>query len=142
MTGGAGEPTWIERRIALRWHDIDALGHVNHTLYLSYMSEARDQIGVTALGPPARQQFVLARIEIDYRAEVGLADEWVMARSSLLRIGTTSIRTLDEVVRPDGVVAARAESVSVLTDRTSSRPRPFTAEERAGLEALLAPGAA
>ena len=99
-------PTWIERRVDLRWHDADQLGHVNHTLYLSFMSEARDRLGVTA-------------------------------RSSLLRVGTSSIRTADEVVRPDGVVAARAEAVTVVTDRVAVRSRPFTPAERAALEALL-----
>lgn len=142
MTGSVGGPRWIERRVDLRWRDVDALGHVNHTIYLAYMSEVRDALGVAALGVHAREQFVLARIEVDYRAEVELDDEWVTARASLLRIGTTSMRTLEEVVRPDGVLAARAESVSVLTDRATSRPRPFTAEERAGLEVLLGPGAA
>lgn len=130
-------PIWIERRVDLRWHDADQLGHVNHTLYLSYMSEARDRLGVTALGPRAMEEFVVARIEIDYLAEVRLADEWVTARSRLLRVGTSSIRTADEVVRPDGTVAAHAESVSVLTDRAALRSRPFTAEERAALEGLL-----
>ena len=137
MTGGVGGPTWIERRVDLRWHDADQLGHVNHTLYLSFMSEARDRLGVTALGPEAMEGFVVARIEIDYLAEVRLLDEWVTARSSLLRVGNSSIRTADEVVRPDGVVAARAEAVSVLTDRVALKSRPFTPGERVALEALL-----
>ena len=137
MTGGVVGPTWIERRVDLRWHDADQLGHVNHTLYLSFMSEARDRLSVAALGPLALMEFVVARIEIDYLSELRLEHEWVTARSSLLRVGNSSIRTADEVVRPDGVVAARAEAVSVLTDRTALKSRPFTPEERAALEALL-----
>ena len=137
MTAGMAGPTWIERRVDLRWHDADQLGHVNHTLYLSFMAEARDRLGVTALGPRAMAELVVVRIEIDYVSEVRLEHEWVTARSSLLRVGTSSIRTADEVVRPDGVVAARAEAVTVVTDRVAVRSRPFTAEERAALEALL-----
>lgn len=131
---------WIERRVPLRWNDADQLGHINHALYLSYMSEARDRLGVAALGPRAVEEFVVAHIEVDYLAEARLVDEWVTARSRLLRIGNSSIRTQDEVVRPDGVVAVRAEAVSVITDREAVRSRPFSDDERAALEALLAPG--
>ena len=131
------EPTWIEQRITLRWNDIDLLGHVNHAVYLSYMGEARDRLGVRALGPGAMQELVIARLEIDYLAEARLSDEWVTARSRLLRIGTSSIRTADEVVRPDGTVVARAETVTVMTDRVALKSRPFTPEERLELEQLL-----
>ena len=137
MTRGMAGPTWIERRVDLRWHDTDQLGHVNHTLYLSFMSEARDRLGVAGLGPLALEGLVVVRIEIDYLSEVRLDHGWVNARSSLLRVGNSSIRTYDEVVRPDGVVAARAEAVTVMTDRETVRSRPFTAAERAALEALL-----
>ena len=128
---------WIEQRITLRWNDIDLLGHVNHAVYLSYLGESRDRLGVAGLGPQAMQELVIVRLEIDYLAEARLADEWVVARSRLLKIGTSSLRTADEVVRPDGVVVARAETVTVLTDRVALKSRPLTAEERAALEQLL-----
>lgn len=131
------EPTWIEQRITLRWNDIDLLGHVNHAVYLSYLGEARDRLGVRALGSGAMQELVIARLEIDYLAEARLSDEWVTARSRLLRIGSSSIRTADEVVRPDGTVVARAETVTVMTDRVALKSRPFTPEERVELEKLL-----
>jgi acyl-CoA thioesterase FadM len=31
-----------ETVVALRWRDMDALGHVNHVVYLTYLEEARD----------------------------------------------------------------------------------------------------
>ena len=141
MTGVAEatgvEPTWFERRVDLRWNDADELGHVNHTLHLAYMSESRYRIAEDTLGADGMKAFVTVRIEIDYLAELHLAHEWVTARSRLLHIGTSSIRTLDEVVRPDGVVAARAEAVSVMTDRATARSRPLSGHERSVLEALL-----
>jgi len=133
----AGGRRWCEHRVGLRWNDADQLGHINHTLYLSYMSESRDRLCTDALGARAVHELVTARIEIDYLLEARLEDEWVTARSRLLRVGSSSLRTLDEVVRPNGEVAARAESVTVMTDRASVRSRPFTAEERAGLERWL-----
>ena len=141
MTGPAPdtgkEPLWFERRVGLRWNDADELGHVNHTLYLAYMAESRYRLGGDALGHAGMKEFVTVRIEVDYLAELYVADEWVTARSRLLHVGTSSIRTLDEIVRPDGVVAARAAAVSVMTDRTTARSRPLTAHERSILESLL-----
>lgn len=128
---------WVQKRIPLRWQDADLLGHVNHTLYLAYMSEARDRLGVAGVGPRGMAEFVVVHMAIDWIAEARLADEWVDARSRLLKVGTSSIRTFDEVVRPDGTVAARAEAVLVMTDRDAVRSRPFTSEERAMLEQLL-----
>ena len=128
---------WVEKPIPLRWHDADMLGHVNHTLYLSFMSEARDRVGVLGLGPRGMEEFVLVHMEIDWVAEATLDDHELTARSRLLSIGTSSLRTYDEVVRPDGEVAARAETVLVATDRETVTSRPFTADERAALERLL-----
>lgn len=133
----AGAPVWIELTVPLRWPDADQLGHVNHAVYLTLMSEARDRLGVAGIGPHAMEQLVVVRMEIEWLAEVRLADREVTARSRLLRIGTSSLRTQDEIARPDGVVAARAEAVLVLTDRDTVKSRPFTAGERAGLERLL-----
>lgn len=133
----APEPRWTEARITLRWNDADLLGHVNHAVYLSYMGEARDRLGVAGLGPSAMRELVIVHLEIDYLAEARLSDEFVVARSRLLSVGNSSLRTADEVVRPDGVVAARAETVTVRTDRSTLKSRPFTAEERAALEAWL-----
>ena len=31
-----------ETVVALRWRDMDAYGHVNHVVYLTYLEEARD----------------------------------------------------------------------------------------------------
>ena len=128
---------WVTKAIPLRWQDADLLGHVNHTLYLAYMSEARDRLGVAGVGPHGMAELVVAHMEIDWLAEARLADEHVIARSRLLRIGTSSFRTHDEVLRPDGTLAARAEAVLVITDRDTVASRPLTPDERAGLERLL-----
>lgn len=134
---GAVAPRWLEQRVSLRWNDADQLGHINHAVYLSYMSEARDRLCAAALGADSVHVLVTVRLEIDYIAEAVLADEWVTARSRLLRIGSSSLRTLDEVVRPNGEVAARAEAVTVMTDRATVSSRAWTAAERAALAEWL-----
>ena len=32
----------FERLVHVRWRDTDALGHVNHAVFLTYLEEARD----------------------------------------------------------------------------------------------------
>ena len=40
-----------EKRIEIRWRDLDALRHVNNAVYATYLEEARDGWFVRALGP-------------------------------------------------------------------------------------------
>ena len=69
-------------RERVRFSDRDALGHVNNAVYSTYLEEARIDIlgGLT--------DFILARVEIDFRSELRDADE-VVVRSRLDRIGRT-----------------------------------------------------
>jgi acyl-CoA thioester hydrolase len=128
-----------ERRIAVRWRDVDALRHVNNAVYATYLEEARDGWLEQALGDDgAMWDYVLARLAIDFRVEVGLGEEAVLARVSLTRIGTSSLTLREEIRMLDGTLAAEAESVIVARDRDTGRSRPLTDAERAKLEATVA----
>jgi acyl-CoA thioester hydrolase len=98
----------FEHRERVRFSDRDALGHVNNAVYSTYLEEAR--IGVLGdLG-----EFILARVEIDFRAELRDARE-VIVRSRLERIGTKSFDLRHEVLA-DGDLVAEAKSVLVAYD--------------------------
>ena len=130
-----------ERRIEVRWRDVDALRHVNNAVYATYLEEARDGWLEQALGDDgAMWDYVLARVAIDFRAEVGLGEEAVLARVSLARIGTSSLTLREEIRKLDGTLAAEAESVIVARDRDTGRSRPLTGPERAALERALTEG--
>jgi acyl-CoA thioester hydrolase len=130
-----------ERRIEVRWRDVDALRHVNNAVYATYLEEARDGWLEQALGDDAAMwDYVLARVAIDFRAEVGLGEEAVLARVSLARIGTSSLTLREEIRKLDGTLAAEAESVIVARDRDSGRSRPLAPAERLRLERALAGG--
>ena len=127
-----------EKRIEVRWRDVDALRHVNNAVYATYLEECRDGWLERALGDDgAMWDYVLARVAIDFRAEVGLGEEAVLARVSLARIGTSSITLREEIRMLDGTLAAEAESVIVARDRETGRSRPLTPPERTKLEAAL-----
>jgi acyl-CoA thioester hydrolase len=131
-----------EKRIEVRWRDVDALRHVNNAVYATYLEECRDGWLEQALGDDAAMwDYVLARVAIDFRREVGLDDEAVVVRTTLARIGTSSMTLREEIRTADGALAAEAESVVVARDRETGRPRPLTPREREKLTVALPPGA-
>ena len=116
---------WIQRE-HVRFRDVDAMGHVNNAVYSTYLEEAR--IGV--LGDLI--DFILARVEIDFRSELRAAEE-VEVRTRCSRVGTKSF-DLEHVIAADGRVVAEAKSVLVSYDyeRGESVPVPDALRERLG----------
>ena len=136
--GSGAQP--LERRIEIRWGDMDAYGHVNNAVYLTYLEEARDAWVQHVLGPVTDTwDFVLAHVEIDYLSELTQADGAILARCACASIGRSSIRTNEEIVKLDGTLSARAASVIVPRDPATGRSRRLTEQERAALDAGLAP---
>jgi acyl-CoA thioester hydrolase len=127
----------LEKRIEIRWRDVDAYGHVNNAVYLNYLEEARDAWVQKVLGPVSGTtwDFVLARVEIDFRAELTQEDGAVIVRCALDRIGRSSVGTREEVRTQDGMLSAEARSVVVPRDPATGRSRPLTDAERGALEA-------
>lgn len=125
----------LERRIEIRWRDVDAYGHVNNAVYLTYLEEARDAWVARVLGPVTDTwHFVLARVEIDYRSELVQEDGAVIVRCRLESIGRSSVRTREEIVKLDGTVSAVASAVTVPRDPVTGASRPLSDGERQALE--------
>jgi acyl-CoA thioester hydrolase len=125
--------TVFEHQVSVRWRDVDGLGHVNHAVFLTYLEEGRDAFYVQVLGRDPH--YVVARVEIDLRAEVRYADRRLRVRVGVERVGTTSLTTRETIVTPAGVTAAEARVVSVLWDSAARKPLPFADDERARLTA-------
>jgi acyl-CoA thioester hydrolase len=127
----------LEKRIEIRWRDVDAYGHVNNAVYLNYLEEARDAWVQAVLGAVSGStwDFVLARVEIDFRAELTQDDGAVIVRCTLDRIGNSSVGTREMVRKQDGTISAEARSVVVARDPGTGRSRPLTDAEREALEA-------
>ena len=126
-----------EKRIEVRWRDVDNYGHVNNAVYLTYLEEVRDEWLGGRLGDPDEiWNWVLARVEIDYRRGLALADDVAVASCRLDRVGNSSLTTHEEVRTADGELVAEARAVLVARDRESGRSRPLTAVERAAFEGL------
>jgi len=118
----------VEREVDVRWRDTDAMGHVNHVVFLTYLEEGRDAFYAQVLGDPF---YVVVRLEIDLRAEVLHKDRRVTVRVEAERVGTTSLTTRETIVGSAGELAAQARVVTVRWDPGERKPVPFSDEERA-----------
>ena len=123
----------FEHPVDVRWRDVDALGHVNHAVFLTYLEEGRDAFFTQTLG--VDPLYVVVRIELDLRAEVRYLDRRVTVRIEVELLGTTSLTTRETILTPSKA-AAEARVVTVRWDAGLRKPVPFSQAERDQLTEL------
>jgi YbgC/YbaW family acyl-CoA thioester hydrolase len=124
-----------ELRIATRWTDFDALGHLTHAAYPVFLDEARDALLTAAIGPFADWPSVIAHLSIDFEHEVRHPAPAVTVRTRVTAVGRTSVTFEQQVLAPDGEVAATARAVVVAFDGQTRGAREIGDRDRAALEA-------
>jgi acyl-CoA thioester hydrolase len=125
----------FEYPVNVRWRDVDALGHVNHAVFLTYLEEGRDAFYSQILG--GDPMYVVVRLEVDLRAEVRYAERELTVRIGVERLGTTSLTTRETVLMSSREIAAEARVVTVRWDPGHRKPMPFSETERAQLTAAM-----
>jgi acyl-CoA thioester hydrolase len=125
----------FEHLVRVRWRDTDALGHVNTAVFLTYLEEGRDAFYVQVLG--SDPMYVVARFEVDLRAEVRYADQHVTVQVQAERLGTKSLTTRETILTASRQVAAEARVVTVRWDPGQRKPVPFSEAERERLAAAM-----
>ena len=110
---GVPEPWAFGVSNAVRFGEIDALGHVNNAVYFAWFEEARARcfthLGVTDYGPDA-PRLVLRQTEAEFLAEMRLHEPYVVTVRTA-RIGTTSVLQDYAVFAPDLRATGRATTV-------------------------------
>jgi acyl-CoA thioester hydrolase len=126
-----------EKRIDIRWADLDGFGHVNQAVYLTFAEEVLDDWFRRKLGLPPGSvwDYVAARNTLDYRAELRQTDLQAVGSVSLVKLGTKSITLKITLSAPDGRLATEIESVVVVVDGKGGPSRALTDAERQALEA-------
>lgn len=122
-----------EKRIEIRWRDLDAYGHVNQAVHLTYLEEVLDDWFRSVLG--GLWHYVAAHVSIDYRAELRLDDREAVCAVALERIGTKSVTARGEIRASDGRLVAEGRLVVVARDPGTGESRPLTDAERAAFRA-------
>lgn len=123
-------------RIEVRFRDCDSLGHVNNSVYLTYLEQTRIahwrslwNFGDAALSADM-PGVILARVECDYKRPIKWGDV-VDVRMRVTDVGRTSFRYEYEVVDQQARIVAVAKTVQVMYDYRAERPVPVPDRIRA-----------
>ena len=110
----------------VRFADLDPNHHVNNAVYATYFETGR----VTLMKDrsyglmPEGLAWMMVRLDMHFRAQLRWPAQIEMGLG-LTKFGRTSV-TFDQVVFSAGKCIASAQSVSVLIDEITHKPRPLT----------------
>lgn len=112
--------------IEVPYRDIDAMGHVNNAVYLSYFEFARQKYWEAAVGVETYLDigFVVASASIEYRRPARMRDR-LEVEIRCPRIGASSFDFTYRITR-DGALVAEGKSTQVLWDWRAGGKRVFT----------------
>ena len=131
----------ISTEIKVNWGDMDALGHVNHSVYAKWMETVRmmyfSEIGMMNLYDDSNIGPILARIEIDYELPIVFPDV-VTVSTSVSRIGNSSfdMRYKIESQSNNGKSAATGSVVCGVLDYSSGIPHKIPLKLRKSIARL------
>ena len=127
-------------KVFVRWADLDAFGHVNNAVYLTYSELARVEWGGKQFAPKdpgsVLVEMTVAHSEVDYLIPITKFGVDYDVNLWVENIGNTSFTVAYEVVK-DGVVFANMKTVQVMIDIKMMKPRPINEVERAFLNQYL-----
>lgn len=124
-------------RMAVRWRDLDHLGHVNSVVFLTYLDEGRTAWLSSVLGPTfASDQYVVAHIELDYRSEIPAGTEMIETDHVVVGIGRSKITFREQLRIVGGTMVAEGQVVIVMWEPSLHCSRPLNNAELAALEGL------
>ncbi len=113
----------------VRWDDLDAFGHVNNAVYLTYAQEAR-------FAWSGILEMVVARAEVDFIAPIYDGDTFLDIELWVSAIGNSSF-TMTYELKMKGEVVARVKTVQVTVDMSTKKSSPISDEQRAFLTKYL-----
>ena len=113
----------------VRWDDLDAFGHVNNAVYLTYAQEAR-------FAWSGILEMVVARAEVDFIAPIYDGDTFLDIELWVSAIGNSSF-TMTYEIKLKGELVARVKTVQVTVDMGTKKSSPISDEQRAFLTKYL-----
>jgi acyl-CoA thioester hydrolase len=120
----------------VEFRDIDAAGHVNNAVYLTYLETARIRYLIEVLGAEFANEIalILARVAVDFRSPAQFP-EALEVGARVTRLGTTSFDMEHEVRGEEGRLVLEASSVLVAYDYEANAPMPIPERWRTRLGA-------
>jgi len=127
-------------KVFVRWADLDAFGHVNNAVYLTYSELARVDWGGKQFAPKdpgsVLVEMTVAHSEVDYLLPITKFGVDYDVNLWVESIGNSSFVMAYEVTR-DGVVFAKMKTVQVMIDLAQMKSRPISENEREFLSKYL-----
>ena len=118
----------LEMTIPIRWGDMDAMGHVNNTVYFRYFETIRIEWfhSIGCVPNPAGEGLVIVNAFCNFIKQFEFPGE-VLARHYVARPGRTSFETYVTMERTDapGVVCATGGAKAVWVDFPKQKSAPL-----------------
>lgn len=123
----------FEIEMHTRFRDMDAMGHVNNSVYFTYFEEGRKSLYFELFGPldPAAFAFIVAHVSCDYLRPIKLDSKvtlWVWVENIGKKSFSLAYRLVD--VSDNETVYAKGESVQVCYDYGESKSIDVSEELR------------
>ncbi len=137
MAGEAASEFRFKVDVQVRFRDLDARGHVNNAVYLTYFEIARLALWAEVSGSLRLEdrEMIVAEITCSYKSPAlfnEVLEVWV-APMAIRRTSFILHYRINE--QATGRLIATGRNVQVAFDYTANRPTPVWPELRAGLEA-------
>ncbi len=125
--------------IEVRFHDLDALGHVNNTVYLVYAETGRlsylAELGFTLpITHWSDFTLIVVHTSCDFKKPI-LYGQKVAVGTHVTAINRSSMR-LDYRIESEGKLAAEGYAIVVYYDHASNCAKPIPQEMRTKIEAF------
>ncbi len=120
----------------VRYADTDRQGHVNNAVFATFLESGRVAVLYDPHAPLAEpgSGFVIARLELDFRAEMTWPGD-VVVGTRVATIGRSSV-TLEQGIFQGDRCVATARTVIVSMDEATRRSRPLSEPAITALTAL------
>lgn len=121
--------------VAVRFRDLDSMGHAHHTLPIIYFEEARAAYWRDIAGrlTPADIDYVLAEVRVQFKQRV-LYPARLTVRAGVTHVGNASFVMRYELRDEEGALLATGETVQVMYDYAHSRSMRMPSEVRERIE--------
>ena len=92
-------------RLDTRWSDMDSLGHINHTAYLTYMETGRVdsfvQLGFAGINKNMNESTILANMEVTYLSQLSHPTSLIVG-NRITRVGNKSYDLMSGIFLESG----------------------------------------
>jgi acyl-CoA thioester hydrolase len=125
--------------LPVSWGDMDALGHVNNTIYFRWFESARieyfQRIALESAGTDLAMGPILAAVNCNFRKQLAYPDT-VRVGARTLKMGRSSMAIDYLVVSEKNGPSADGTSTIVLFNYQSGKSQPIPPELRSVIESL------